>query len=190
MKIFILIGILPLTFTLSAQECVSDMSELECKIFQETNRVRESHGAKRLSVSFECTEAARYHAESMEESGVYGHEIKGYKSFPERMNYFRVRGSRMAENIHHRVIAHFSSEDEAAREIVSDWYDSKGHRKNMMNKSFKSLGVAVVGDYQVQCFSDYADSSAVVAEPVKESEGGGLKDFFGGIKIRNPFKKD
>lgn len=175
----------------AAFDCSAEMSELECKIYQETNLVRETHGEAKLLISPECTQAAIYHAESMEESGVYGHEIKGYKSFPERMNSFRVRGSRMAENIHHRALAHFSTLDEAAREIVSDWYESKGHRKNMMNKNFKAIGVAVVGDYQVQCFTDYADSSPkeqVPAQTESKSEGS-LKDIFKKIKIPNPFKR-
>ena len=192
-KATILIGLLTsISLPLYASfECTEGMNELECKIFHETNRVRAQHGEKLLAVSPECTKAAIYHAESMEESGVYAHEIKGYKNFGERMNSFRVPGMRMAENIHHRVIAHFANLDEAAQVIVGDWYDSKGHRKNMMNSGFKGIGVAVVGDYQVQCFTDYIAPGSASAQDDQEAEGEkpSLKDFFGKIRISNPFKK-
>ncbi len=161
--------------------CPEVLNSLECKIYQETNLTRTEHGLNQLEILSECQEAAAYHVESMVESGVYAHEIRGYKSFPERMNSFRVPGRRMAENIHHRLLAHFSDEDEAAREIVLDWYNSKGHRKNMMNKDFNSMGIAAFGDYQVQCFSD-ASTGAVKKAP--KSEG---KNIFSGFSIRGVF---
>ena len=169
--------------------CNSEMSDLECKIYEQTNETRVSKGLGQLSISPECMAAATYHAESMQESGVYAHEIKGYKTFPQRMNSFKVPGMKMAENIHHRALAYFSSNDEAAKEIVGDWYDSKGHRKNMMNRSFKSMGVSVVGDYQVQCFSDYAKTPAK-SEETRSETGGGLGGFFGKLSIRGVFSRD
>lgn len=169
--------------------CPEDLNSLECKLYQETNRTRVEHGLSQLEILPECQEAAIYHAESMVESGVYAHEIRGYKSFPQRMNSFKVPGSRMAENIHHRIISTFKDEDEAAVEVVSDWYDSKGHRKNMMNRAFKSMGIAAFGDYQVQCFSDASVASAQGKKEESKSEEGGnpLKGIFSGFSVRGVF---
>jgi uncharacterized protein YkwD len=183
----------PSVFASDLYECAPSMSDIECLIYKETNRVRVTNGESKLLISPECTEAAIYHAESMEESGVYAHEIKGYKNFGQRMDSFRVRGSRMAENIHHRAMAHFKSNEEAARIIVADWYNSKGHRKNMMNSSFKSIGISVVGDYQVQCFTDYADSRDLEQARRESREAANASDskesLLRRIKIPNPFKR-
>lgn len=167
--------------------CTEGLNSLECKIYQETNRTRLEHGLQQLEILEQCQQAAIYHTESMAESGVYAHEIRGYKSFPERMNSFRVPGKHLAENIHHRDTSRFKDEDEAAREIVADWYNSKGHRKNMMNRSFTSMGIAAFDDYQVQCFSDAAIHSSSAVEKPKAERRNPLRGIFGGLSIRGVF---
>ncbi len=99
------------------------------------------------------------------------------------MNSFHVPGRHLAENIHHREIARFATLDEAAREVVIDWYNSKGHRKNMMNRSFKSMGIAAFDDYQVQCFSDASSGS----ESRETAPKNPFKGIFGGLSIRGVF---
>lgn len=145
----------------SVFDCHPSLNELECLIYQETNQLRLNEGLHRLVFSEQCQEAAVYHAQRMSETGVYAHEIKGDMTFGERVEYFAVPGSRISENIHARKMREFSSVEQAAREIVQDWYDSRGHRRNMMNSSARAIGVAAFGDYQVQCFTDRADSQTL-----------------------------
>ncbi len=48
--------------------CGDSLNELECKIYQETNRTRLAHGLGQLELLEECQEAAVYHVNSMAES--------------------------------------------------------------------------------------------------------------------------
>lgn len=196
MKYFLTLGLLafslaPTTYaSASVFECSSGMSDIECQIYLETNRVRAENRRSKLLISQECTDASVYHAIQMDKTGVYAHNIEGDLNFGERMEHFNVPGARMAENLHNRRMYRFSSNEQAAKEIVQDWYDSTGHRKNLLNRNFKSIGIAVIGDFQVQCFTDYADSEQLqLAEEQEQSERRTLRDLFDEIRIPNPFKR-
>jgi uncharacterized protein YkwD len=41
-----------------------------------------------------------------------------------------------------------------AKEVMTDWMNSPGHRANIMNANFKQLGVGKVGTYWTQQFTD------------------------------------
>lgn len=170
----LLLCLFPFTSALAILDCPPEYSNLECLIYKETNRLRIENRLQPLQHSDECTEASIYHAQRMHETGVYAHNIEGDLTFPERMSRYQVRGNRMAENIHNRRLDRFTSDEEAAHTIVLDWYNSQGHRRNMLNREFQSIGIATYGDFQVQCFTTHATEQAPKVEFPRRSFG----DFF------------
>ncbi len=158
------------TVDASVFECHESLNELECLIYQETNKLRLKEGLPRLVFSEQCQAAAAYHTQRMAETGVYAHEIKGDMTFGQRVEYFEVPGSRVSENIHARKMKEFSSVEEAASEIVNDWYESRGHRKNMLNSSARAIGIAAFKDYQVQCFTDRANPEVLEQARLEDKE--------------------
>src|SRR5690606_30299855 len=103
----------------------------------------------RLHLSQQCQLMAQAHAEDMAENDFFSHTSPKEGGFSERVKRFGLNG-RSAENIAR------GTQLDAERAIIL-WMNSQGHRKNILNPAYVSLGVGVAigGDqaYFVQCFN-------------------------------------
>lgn len=109
------------------------------------NQARSTAGCAPLTVDGRLTRAATEHSADMARRGYFSHTTPEGITFGQRV---RVAGypAPGAENI---ARGHVSAD-----QVVGDWLKSRGHRKNIMDCSLRTIGVGVEysGHYWTQDF--------------------------------------
>lgn len=147
-----------------------DYALLDAAVFYATNRQRDKYGLKPLKYSAALEKAAFEHARDMAKHNFFSHRspISGKETIGKRMAAAGVPSGYSGENIHfHGPVG--KSYLEEANEVVSDWMNSPGHRRNILNGSYHYLGCGVYsgkvlghnGVIAVQNFSDRDAPSSV-----------------------------
>lgn len=110
-----------------------------------TNAERRAAGCDDLSVDLRLVAAAQGHADDMSANGYFSHTSRDGREFDDRIGD-EGHPSPGGENI--------AAGQETAEAVVQAWMDSPGHRRNILDCSFSSIGVghAASGDYWVQNF--------------------------------------
>ncbi|MCP4442319.1 MAG: CAP domain-containing protein [Aureispira sp.] len=168
---FLVLGILILAAQSYAQDfkgcptgqerIASSDNTFEKEVLALVNKERKKRNRKALKWNENLAYSARYHAKDMAVDDYFEHEshdrlkngrLKRTCGIFERIGKFL--GKKMfarAENIAVGAMT--------PAEVVKDWMTSKGHRKNILDKEAKYLGVGYIqdsdsewGTYWVQCF--------------------------------------
>ena len=107
------------------------------------NRERARRGLRSLSVNNRLSRAAVSHTRDMIEKRYFAHESKSGLDVVDRLlstGYLgRVRNWLVGENL-----AWGSGSRSTPREAVAGWMNSPGHRRNMLNRRFREIGIGVV----------------------------------------------
>jgi uncharacterized protein YkwD len=110
-------------------------------VFCLINKERRSHGIRPLKRQHEQTKAARKHNRLMIRKGCFSHQCPGESDLTGRLtkaNYLPCNCSwGIAENI-----AYGSGRRGSPRNIVEAWMHSSEHRANILNSSFRHIGIA------------------------------------------------
>lgn len=93
--------------------------------------------------------AATGHAADMSKKGYFSHNSKDGRTSDQRMvaagyGYNGYKSFAVGENI--------AQGQMSIAEVMTGWFKSPGHCKNLMNPEFKEIGVAKYNDYWVQDF--------------------------------------
>lgn len=116
----------------------------ERQIYDLTNSVRARNGISILEWSEQAQSSSRKHSEDMAKNNYFSHTDLNGQSSADRMKAVGITWSYCGENI-------AAGYDDAV-EVTFGWFQSSGHRKNMLNESFSYLGIGVAFDQN----SDYA----------------------------------
>jgi uncharacterized protein YkwD len=128
----------------------ASLSRPERGILREMNTVRTANGLQSLRFDQRLERAARFHTNDM-----VAHDYFAHGAFGGRMLTFNVTGRVAGENL-----AWVGGRNAAARRIVQAWLASPEHRANLLNGSFRRVGVgAVLGS-----FSGYRGATVVTAD--------------------------
>lgn len=110
----------------------------EYQLFDLTNAARVKHGLNPLSFDHQVKQTARDHSMDMAKNNYFSHTNLEGKSPFDRMTEdnisYRVAGENLASGQLSSIFAH------------EGLMNSKGHRKNILHKEYKSLGVGVAFD--------------------------------------------
>jgi uncharacterized protein YkwD len=90
-------------------------------------------------------QAALVHSNDMYANNYFSHAAKDGSKAGDRLDDIGYHWRTYGENIA------FGYREE--KEVVRGWILSPGHCKNIMNKAYKEMGVARVGDYWTQVFA-------------------------------------
>lgn len=104
------------------------------EVVAKTNDFRKANGLAALQVNITLNKLAQQHSEAMAK----GRTAFGHDGFNKRNTKAtaQIKGlSSFAENVAYGA--------ETATQVVDNWKSSQGHRKNMLGKSFKFIGVGV-----------------------------------------------
>ncbi len=134
-----------------------ELSADERTVLLLTNQRRQAAGLPALAVSPQLTQAAQEHARTMAardrygDSDTNGHILDGH-DLVYRANAAGYRWSLLAENTGYNL-----GFPDPAQTLADQWYDSSGHRANLLNPSLTEIGIGVaVGasgrTYGVQLF--------------------------------------
>lgn len=109
-------------------------AKLVDEVVAETNEYREANGMGALQAKAELNALAQKHSEAM----ASGRTAFGHDGFEQRHKQATSTIKSMlsfAENVAYGA--------ETATQVVENWKKSAGHRKNMLGKSYRFIGVGV-----------------------------------------------
>jgi uncharacterized protein YkwD len=112
------------------------------------NRERAHHGLRVLKLDKRLSRAARRHARDMARRNYFSHDTLGGGSFVDR-----IRAEGYLRGAHSWVVgenlAWGSRGFSRPRVIMRMWMNSPGHRANILNASFREIGIGVAYDAPV-----------------------------------------
>jgi uncharacterized protein YkwD len=117
-------------------------TSLEELLLREINGLRATHGLGPLVPSSALSRAAVNHSRSMALIGFFAHESRNGAPFWQRVKQFYFSNSRswtVGENL-----AMFGGVTPSAQSIVTAWMQSPGHRANLLRRSYRDAGIAIV----------------------------------------------
>src|SRR3954470_3422209 len=105
----------------------------EREVLEYTNQIRAQQGCGRLRLDDALVEAAGKHASDMVRRHYMDHTNPDGQDPGDRMAAAGYRGSSWGENI--------AAGYDSAQKVVAAWMQSDGHRKNILNCRFTTIGV-------------------------------------------------
>lgn len=117
-----------------------------------------------LTWNNQLEDAAYGHAQDMSDRNYFSHTSKDGRSMADRITtagyYFKgYKNFTVGENI--------AQGQESIAEVMDGWLKSEGHCHNLMNPSFKEVGVAEINKYWVQDFGGREPFSIKEQELIK-----------------------
>lgn len=107
----------------------------EQSIYRQVNTYRARHGRPALRVSVALTRAATWMSRDMAADDYVDHTDSRGRSFSRRLSSFGYkRARRKAENI--------AAGESTATATFEPWRESSGHRRNMLSRRYKVIGIA------------------------------------------------
>lgn len=118
----------------------------EEEVVRLTNEKRTDYGLSALTINWELFRVARYKSQDMHDLGYFSHTSPTYGSPFDMMKSFGISYRAAGENI--------AKGQTTPAAVVNAWWNSEGHRQNMLNASFTQIGVGYVADgkYWTQMF--------------------------------------
>ncbi len=118
----------------------------ENEVIRLVNEIRVKNGLNTLAADWELSRVARYKSQDMKDNNYFSHTSPVYGSPFTMIKNFGISYKSAAENI-----AKGQTTPEA---VVNAWMNSSGHRANILNASYKKIGVGYVasGNYWTQMF--------------------------------------
>lgn len=117
----------------------------EIAIVRVMNSVRAANGVPALRIGRTLTRAARAHSVDMARRGYFDHG-----PFVQRLRRFGVRAPYVGENLA------YGTRPLSAAAIVQMWIASPPHRQNLLDRSFRRIGVGVAGRSTRLVTADFA----------------------------------
>ena len=133
--------------TVSKPDTITDsVSEYEKKVAELVNVERSKYGLSALTLNTKLSALARTKSQDMSDKHYFSHTSPTYGSAFDMMKSSGIKYNTAGENI-----AYGYRTPEA---VVNAWMNSPGHRANILNASYKEIGVGYVadGNYWTQMF--------------------------------------
>ena len=113
-------------------------------IINQTNQYRVEQKLPPLQLNDKLTQAAQYRADDMAKTGSFSHNVATTTDMKKHYNFIKSKGynyKATGENL--------ARDFNNATDVVNAWKASPTHNKNLLDKDFKDIGLAVVpGTYQ------------------------------------------
>jgi uncharacterized protein YkwD len=123
----------------------SGFSTFEQQVIDLTNQERAKQGLAPLKMDSRLNDSAEKHSQDMAAQNYFSHQGKNGSQPWDRMEDSGYGNfARAAENI--------ALGQTSAQQVVSDWMNSPGHRRNILDPNLKDLGVGYFNGYWTQNF--------------------------------------
>lgn len=118
----------------------------ENEVIRLVNEIRVQNGLNPLTADWELSRVARYKSQDMKDNNYFSHNSPVYGSPFTMMKNFGISYRSAAENI--------AKGQRTPQAVVNAWMNSSGHRANILNATYKKIGVGYVpnGNYWTQMF--------------------------------------
>ena len=113
------------------------------------NAARADAGCGAVSANGALTSAAQAHSADMAANDYFSHTSQDGRSFADRIRAAGYGGGAIAENI--------AAGQSSASSVMAGWMDSAGHRANILNCTYRDIGVGVAqgGSYGTYWTQDF-----------------------------------
>ncbi|MDO4813259.1 MAG: SafA/ExsA family spore coat assembly protein [Eubacteriales bacterium] len=131
---------------LTIPELDSSVRAYEQEVIRLTNIERAKYGLSPLTEDWELSRVARYKSQDMHDRRYFDHNSPTYGTPFQMMKAFGLTYRSAGENI--------AMGYRTPQAVVTGWMNSSGHRANILNSSYKKIGVGYVanGNYWTQQF--------------------------------------
>lgn len=118
----------------------------EQQVIDLTNQKRAQYGLSPLKTNWELSRVARYKSQDMHDLKYFSHTSPTYGSPFTMIKNFGISYRSAGENIAYG--------QRTPQQVVEAWWNSPGHRANILNETFTEIGVGYVadGNYWTQMF--------------------------------------
>lgn len=122
------------------------ITSFEQQVIDLTNEKRASRGLKPLNANWELSRVARYKSQDMANNKYFSHTSPTYGSPFNMIKNFGIKYRSAGENIAYG--------QRTPAQVVNSWWNSAGHRANMLNANYTDIVVGYVanGNYWTQMF--------------------------------------
>ncbi len=110
-----------------------DSSDYAAQVLMHTNAYRQQHGCPALTLNSQLSQAAQRHSDDMALNDFMSHTGSDGSSPWDRIRATGYTYRRAAENV--------AAGYQTPAQVVDGWYNSPGHRANMLNCELQELGV-------------------------------------------------
>jgi uncharacterized protein YkwD len=115
---------------------------LEKGLLTEINTFRRSHGLTPLRFSVQLTAAADQHSNEMARVGYFAHESADGSGFDKRITRFYSTSRYHRWSIGENLV--WESPELSAGDALQMWLNSPPHRANLLNASWRQIGISAV----------------------------------------------
>ncbi len=124
----------------------STVLNYENEVIRLVNEIRIQNRLNPLTADWELSRVARYKSQDMKDNNYFSHNSPIYGSPFNMMKNFGISYRSAAENI--------AKGQKTPQAVVNGWMNSSGHRANILNATYKKIGVGYVptGNYWTQMF--------------------------------------
>ena len=124
----------------------TSITNYENEVVRLVNSERAKNGLSPLTQDWELSRVARFKSQDMKDNAYFSHTSPIYGSPFDMINNFGISYRTAGENI--------ARGQKTPQAVVNAWMNSSGHRANILNKSYKKIGVGYVSDgrYWTQMF--------------------------------------
>ena len=131
---------------LAIPEVDAKVLQYEAEVIRLVNDIRKQNGLSPLTANWELSRVARYKSQDMVDNRYFAHNSPTYGTPFEMMRAFGLSFRTAGENIAYGYAT--------PQKVVDGWMNSSGHRANILNASYKQIGVGYVakGNYCTQMF--------------------------------------
>lgn len=122
------------------------VSSFEAEVIRLVNKIRAENSLSPLTANWELSRVARYKSQDMRNNGYFSHTSPTYGTPFQMIKAFGLSYRTAGENIARGYIS--------PQAVVNGWMNSSGHRANILNASYRQIGVGYVaqGNYWTQLF--------------------------------------
>jgi uncharacterized protein YkwD len=119
------------------------LQAIDQALLAQLNEVRADHGLRPLVLSNALQRAAAYQSQSMLTGGFFAHDAPNGPTFNSRLKrFYRPAAGRGGWSVGENLL--YTSGGLDAGEAIQVWMGSPGHRKNMLDPSWREVGVAAM----------------------------------------------
>jgi uncharacterized protein YkwD len=126
----------------AATQAVQRDGSLERSLVQAMNKVRAAHGLRPLRLSPALQRTAVGHSRALASSGLFQHESPDGTPFDQRVRRVYAPRGFASWSIGENLV--FGSTPFSADDAVRAWLDSPPHRQNLLNRTWRELGVGAI----------------------------------------------
>ena len=131
---------------LTIPQVSSAVTSFESEVVRLVNEIRAQNGLKPLTANWELSRVARYKSQDMRDHGYFSHTSPTYGTPFQMIKAFGLSFRTAGENI--------AKGYATPQAVVNGWMNSSGHRANILNASYRQIGVGYVagGNHWTQMF--------------------------------------